>query len=477
MSSVAILVGNSEYKLLNPLPSCNADVDAIGELIVATGRYSKVHRLKDVNSTDLKMTLRNLLSNQSEINEVLFYFSGHGFSNGQEFYFCCYDFNEIHPNETGLSHSELTTVIRDISPTTTVMIIDACNSGTPFIKGYREFINNNKGTIKNIIQIASCQESETSLMGEPLREFTERFCIAATRSTSGPIYYLDIISALKDQYLSNDERAPHFVLQASARETFVEEASCLIKFKDIFDSKWISKSITSDDLRNEAESELEGGQNTSSILAKYESRLANKERVENVISYIFDEIKDQLSSSNLEDYYDIEFVEHDDYLEDSAKTFVARVLRSEKRLDEFVTADISSTELALSFSEITRLAAGMAPHRDKEEKITLEINLPVGRVQQKIKFIPRYMSLQQIILAITCAPSLENCYLFELSTRHPRTRWDAFADAGAELTRRWYKFSWSADLAPKIANIANKIEEDVLAHIASIADRLSKEAE
>ena len=48
-----------------------------------------------------------------------------------------------------------------------------------------------KGAFKNILQIASCLDSQSSLTGDPLSLFTEKFRGAALRKTEGVVYYLN----------------------------------------------------------------------------------------------------------------------------------------------------------------------------------------------------------------------------------------------------------------------------------------------
>ena len=59
------------------------------------------------------------------------------------------------------------------------------------------FLSTNKQGFKNLIQIASCLDSQNSLTGDPLSQFTEKFRAAALSKTEGTVYYTDIIDALR----------------------------------------------------------------------------------------------------------------------------------------------------------------------------------------------------------------------------------------------------------------------------------------
>lgn len=167
MSSLAILVGVADYVHLTRLSCCPNDVEAINSLVIATNRFDAVHTVIDSDASTLKDTIRNLLKPDTQYQQVFFYFSGHGHSDGNDFYFCLKDFHDKRPNETGLSNRDLHSLLREASPDLVVKVVDACNSGSPLIKAGSDFLPQEKGGLKNVVQIASCLDSQTSLTGEP----------------------------------------------------------------------------------------------------------------------------------------------------------------------------------------------------------------------------------------------------------------------------------------------------------------------
>ena len=119
------------------------------------------------------------------------------------------------------------------------------------------------------------------------------------------------------------------------------------------------------------------------------------------------------------------------------------------------------------------MALGWSTSDESTETWDLELNMRMERAQLRITLTPRYSVLQRIILVVSCAPSLERCYVFELATRHPRTDWDSFAVDGVEFTRRWYKELWTSDPGPLIDKIVAKLVSDVEALIEETTNRLS----
>ena len=224
MANVAILVSNTEYQSLNNLSCCHDDLIAMRELLDATRKFSKIELIENYEADALKSQLRTIVDTNSSIGELFFYFSGHGCLHKGEFYCCATKFDQKRPNETGISNNELHTILKLADPELVVKVIDACNSGTLLVKSDGESIFHREHQFKNLIQMSSCLESQNSLTGEPLSPFTEKFRSSALRKEQGPVYYIDIISSLIDEFLPNNDQIPFFVSQVTGREQFVDEA-------------------------------------------------------------------------------------------------------------------------------------------------------------------------------------------------------------------------------------------------------------
>lgn len=478
MTSVAVVIGSADYTRLSPLPCCRKDVDAVVALVEGTGRFDAIHRLLDLEAADLKRELRAALEPVKEANEVFFYFSGHGHSEDGEFYFCPRDFDHRRPNETGLSNGELTALLRESSPELAVKVVDACSSGALLIKSGSQFLPAEKGGLKNLVQIASCLDSQTSLAGDPLSEFTERFCQAAIRKTEGPVYYTDVIAVLRDEYLNDRERTPHFVFQASARETFMEDAAALEAFRTRFAATWASSSAIDDAAMAEHVPALVEAEPPSllELLTETDAKLARPEDIASTVSALFDGLKAKLEGGAFPDFFDLATIEHSDFEEQGARAFIIRVLTQEKRADNFVTASITRERKKANRygSWAATLALGLYGDDDIVEHWDLTLNMRMERAQLRITLTPKFLTLQRIVLVVTCAPSLEHCYVFELATRHPRTDFNAYAEEGIEVTRRWYTQRWRDDVGWLVDKIAEKLDETVKEHLAATQERLGK---
>ncbi len=105
----------------------------------------------------------------------------------------------------------------------------------------------------------------------------------------------------------------------------------------------------------------------------------------------------------------------------------------------------------------------------------LRLNCTLARAQIKLKLTPKYRALKQLQLELSCAPSLEHCYVFEVLTQHSRSDWDAFASNGSEVIRRWYKLEWDAEPEFLIEKVCIKLTSAITEHIESTTKRIQGE--
>src|SRR3954447_6089887 len=112
MANLAILVGNVEYRNLSRLVCCHDDVVAMTQLLAATSKFSEIATIEDATADDLKASVREALDKVPSPDELFFYFTGHGSQQDGSFFFCATDFDQKHPNQTGLSLHNLYDMLR-----------------------------------------------------------------------------------------------------------------------------------------------------------------------------------------------------------------------------------------------------------------------------------------------------------------------------------------------------------------------------
>lgn len=223
---VAILLGVSHYDSLSDLPACKRDVDLMKDLITATDKFEKKIVISDdTYAAKVKEKLTNFIRQfeKKEIEEVLFYYTGHGDFFKDEFYYVLSNFKEDMRRQTCIENSEIDNWLRGLNPELTVKIVDACHSGITYVKGnetIEKYIYNSKQVFGKLFFMFSSGFDQSSYQDDILSFFTKSFVRSFQNQTTSIIRYKDIIDFISDAFISNSRQTPYFVTQASHTEIF-----------------------------------------------------------------------------------------------------------------------------------------------------------------------------------------------------------------------------------------------------------------
>lgn len=223
---LGIFIGVSEYEDVNypPLPSCNRDLDAMCLVMEKIKHFDKVIKLGNEKSTQIKSALTSLIGEfkGKNIEEVFFYFSGHGERVDSEFYYVLADFDSKKINSTGLSESYLDGLIREVSPRVYTKMSDACFSGTKYIK---DSLENREKIIKtkidglgldNVYYFFSSRENQESFADKKGLSFFTDQVISSIISSEREIKYIDLSGEISDAFTSAQyQQQPMFLMQGS----------------------------------------------------------------------------------------------------------------------------------------------------------------------------------------------------------------------------------------------------------------------
>ncbi len=224
MMNIAILIGISKYQNVAQLPACSIDVEHMNDLLTATEKYDDILCLtENTKAGQLKDELRAFFSKHrsNSINEALIYFSGHGVYHSDAL-LCCSDFEIDRPSTTSLSNSELDDLLRSVSPEVAIKIIDACQSGSPYIKDAGDSFKKSfkKCQLNAFICMASSRVDQSSYATANASAFTAKWIDSALHKDAGDILYRDIQAALADAFVNTPEQTPFFVNQGTGLEIF-----------------------------------------------------------------------------------------------------------------------------------------------------------------------------------------------------------------------------------------------------------------
>lgn len=225
--NVAIVLTVSNYSSVgNNLPASKTDGQVINGILEATKKFDKI---LTINNDESSFETKEILSNfflelkGSVVEEFFFYYSGHGeFSNG-EFYFLLSDFDIKKKNRTSLQNAEVDDLIRTLNPQIVIKVIDACQSGTSYIKEndvLNKYFNETKNGFQKCYFLNSSLSNQASYQDDKLSFFTASFVAALRDHPSVEIRYRDIIDFILDDFQGNLEQTPFFVIQADLTEKF-----------------------------------------------------------------------------------------------------------------------------------------------------------------------------------------------------------------------------------------------------------------
>lgn len=237
--NIAIVLAVSKYKLPdNNLPASKKDGDIINNILSATKKYDDILYINDNESS---LEVKELISNffvkykDKNIDELFFYYSGHGEFSNDKFYYLLSDYEEKRKNQTTLQNEEIDNFIRNLSPQLVVKVVDACQSGARYIKDFDilpKYINNSKEGFKNCYFLYSSLSNQSSYQDNNLSFFTKSFIESIKLYPADEISYKHIIEFINDEFQNIGVQNPYYVIQAEMTEKFCKYNGELRSFLD-----------------------------------------------------------------------------------------------------------------------------------------------------------------------------------------------------------------------------------------------------
>lgn len=223
---LAIVAGVTAYQHQSALTACTKDAETFRTLLEQTKSYAEVCFLEpDISGTAAKKKISEFVQKHKsqKVDELLFYFSGHGARFEDDFFFAFADFKSERKEVTGLRNTELDGLIRNLAPELTIKIVDACYSGSTYIKAddtelepvLEKSAKDNQ--LKKLYFFHSSAAEEASWAGSEFSYFTYAF-LESLSDQIGPVRYRDIMAAVADEMVRIKGPRPTFVVQADNTE-------------------------------------------------------------------------------------------------------------------------------------------------------------------------------------------------------------------------------------------------------------------
>lgn len=460
---IAIIIGISEFDNYNDLPGCINDISAINDLLVATKEFDEIKLFKqNVRSEKIKSELPKIFAELKgkNIDELFFYFSGHGSFINDEFYYILSDFDENEKRQTSLQNSEIDNMIKSIKPKMVTKIIDACQSGVSYIKGNTNIVEKyyakTTDSFEKCYFMHSSMTSQYSYQNDDLSDFTKSILESINSNIKESIRYKDIIDYVSDEFEKSTEQTPFFITQADYTEKFITSSPDIHKALD----KYIKK-VEKAESKPPKEDKIEYKSYIDRIKKDAEIYSSREETV-NLFNVIKDVIENKELQTEMKEIYKQQ-PSFEYYLRDLPKgEQIARWLESNPN-NFFAKADYERESYqeeetrANPFGSFSQLMKGnkiVTKYRNVLMGYALSVELPYNYVI--VDFKPLLPNLLQYALLITFLVSKKDIKIFTAFTSYTETDWTR------KVINQNFKWSSSDFLIKDIENIKEFIATKII---------------
>ncbi|MBO2642408.1 caspase family protein [Shewanella algae] len=227
--NLAIIIGVEKYQSSNfdDLLACKNDAKVVSEVL---NNVKDIKETLYINDNEAGYEVKRKISDLIEkykgevIDELFFYFTGHGDRYEDDFFYLLSDFDLTKRESTGLRNSEVDDWIKTLSPKLCVKVVDACFSGAQYIKSESNTEielkkSAQKYGLNDIYFWFSSRENQASFAGKEFSRFTESILTGITEH-SGDVRYREIMAYVADDFSNKGDSKPIFVTQADNIEKF-----------------------------------------------------------------------------------------------------------------------------------------------------------------------------------------------------------------------------------------------------------------
>ncbi|WP_166170835.1 caspase family protein [Acinetobacter sp. SA01] len=355
MKNLAILIGVADYQHLNKLHPCSRDIDLISSILSTSSKYEDILLLNDSpKSNEAKDKISEFIRKHqdSEINEMFIYYTGHGARANNDFIYLFSDYHPQRQEQTSLRNSEFDSMIKSMKPTLTVKVVDACQAGTEYIKADSElqmiFEKSSTESFNKAYFLFSSSSAEYSTALPDFSVFTKSFAKSILSFDGKKIRFRDVMAYISDDQSVKKYQTPLFIQQADNTEIFLEltdELTDLIYSQiDIFENQNSDNKLLEDnvDQISEANNEILSPETLLINKIKEKSKhFCNEEEAQQVISSFGDKITETSWGTFINAVYSIDHKFENETLRlNSAKDLAKWIFKNDENyFTEIIYAD------------------------------------------------------------------------------------------------------------------------------------------
>lgn len=341
--NIAIIISVSEYTdSQNNLPGCKIDGDLINNILLKTDKFDEILYIHDkLSSAKVKEKFTEFISEHKgkQIEELFFYFTGHGEFIDNEFFYILSDYKQEKRKQTSLQNEEVDNLFRTLKPDLVVKVIDACQSGKTYIKEagvVNKYFNKTIERFNKCYFLNSSLQTQYSFQSDSISYFTQSFIQSIKEHDTSEIRYKDIIDFISDEFENNPSQTPFFVAQADYTEKFCVISEPLKEYlKDL------------DLFSNVVANDKSGDLNLLERIKKDASEYFTEDQAMELLDGIKEDISELQLPEDLVEIYNLEIVFQESYdgiieknvigkwLDDNVNDFFASSKHKSVRRDRF----------------------------------------------------------------------------------------------------------------------------------------------
>lgn len=489
--NLAILVSVSDYEpKLSNLPACKNDYKLIESILKHSGKFSDVLTLtSDTSSSHIKSELARFVKQHqgSSVSELFFYYTGHGDFFNDDLYLLFSDYDKSKQQQTSLSNRELDEMLRSLSPSLAVKLIDACHSGVTYVKNPKSLekaIEATKGQYDKCYFLFSSQREETSYQDEHLSDFTESFARSLSEHKYETIRYKDIIDYISDEFKSQGGQTPFFVIQADFTDLFCTISQDMRKeVRAILDSSLGKKETILQDVKTTHTTTPihtdEAKPSIRELVSQDASRYCTEQEAMSAISSIKSHIESHKLNPDLSDIFDIQYHFRSDFAFSPRMSEIANWIHMndndyfvtvEYRTEEYETTSMIPKPIPSSIfgrSLVSSIAAlGGAELEEKvvkkKRKVpnSISLNVSPSFCAAEIKLIPKYENLPWLSEHLIIVFSKSTLRLFFTTVRYKEKNWnERIIEEGVRWKTKSVGLKDNTNLKSAVLSICHELDE------------------
>lgn len=245
---LALLIGvacSSEDKKIPQLKFVQNDVERLEDALRTNDQELSfsISKLVNPRHAELRATIHKVLAERNPGDEVMIYYSGHGFKSGEGFFLCCNDTERAKLALNGLRTDDLGSFIRESQASQVLVILDCCYSAgaTEDLLGFvsKAAGDNSLHLITASSATQAAKESSKKEMGVFTHYFVEGIVTGASANPAGEITASSVHSYIARKIKENEKgvQSPKYNVKNRDQEFFFKKnaGSLNESFKEIRD--------------------------------------------------------------------------------------------------------------------------------------------------------------------------------------------------------------------------------------------------